>query len=201
MKSLYESILSSTNVGKAPLVRAWLEEHDIKNYTINTRGEIDIDGDVDLSYKNIKEFPYFIQFGTIKGNFDCKHNNLTSLKGVPREVKETFDCSCNDLTSLEGAPEKVGRSFDCAHNYITSLEGAPDKIKGYFDCGCNEIKDLKGAPKVVGGYFDCGDNNLTSLKGSPKVVGGNFICRNNTARFSEEDVNKVCKVESKSIWV
>ena len=199
MKSLYESILSSTNTGKAPLIRAWLEEHGIKNYTINTQGEIDINGDIKITYKNIKEFPYFIQFGTIKGNFDCKHNNLISLKGAPREVKGTFDCACNDLTSLEGAPEKVGGSFDCAHNYITSLEGAPDKIKGYFDCGCNEIKDLKGAPKVVGGYFHCGDNNLTSLKGSPKVVGGNFICRNNLVQFSEEDVSKVCKVEN--IWV
>ena len=199
MKSLYESILSSTNTGKAPLVRAWLEEHGIKNYTINTQGEIDINGDIKITYKNIKEFPYFIQFGTIKGNFDCKHNNLISLKGAPREVKGTFDCACNDLTSLEWAPAKVGGSFDCAHNYITSLEGAPDKIKGYFDCGCNEIKDLKGAPKVVGGYFHCGDNNLTSLKGSPKVVGGNFICRNNPVQFSEDDVSKVCKVEN--IWV
>ena len=199
MKSLYESILSSTNTGKAPLIRAWLEEHGIKNYTINTQGEIDINGDIKITYKNIKEFPYFIQFGTIKGNFDCKHNNLISLKGAPREVKGTFDCACNDLTSLEWAPAKVGGSFDCAHNYITSLEGAPDKIKGYFDCGCNEIKDLKGAPKVVGGYFHCGDNNLTSLKGSPKVVGGNFICRNNPVQFSEDDVSKVCKVEN--IWV
>ena len=199
MKSLYESILSSTNTGKAPLVRAWLEEHGIKNYTINTRGEIDVDGDIKITYKNIKEFPSFIQFGTVKGNFDCKHNNLTSLKGVPREVKGDFDCACNDLTSLEGAPEKVGRSFDCAHNHLTSLEGAPDKIKGYFDCGSNNIEDLKGAPKVVSGYFSCNDNNLTSLKGSPKVVGGNFICRNNIAQFSEDDVKKVCKVEN--IWV
>ena len=199
MKSLYESILSSTNTGKVSLVRAWLEEHGIKNYTINKQGEIDINGDIEITYENIKEFPYFIQFGTIKGNFDCKHNNLISLKGAPREVKGTFDCACNDLTSLEGAPWKVGGSFDCAHNNLTSLEGAPDKIKGYFDCGCNEIKDLKGAPKVVGGYFHCGDNNLTSLKGSPKVVGGNFICRNNLVQFSEDDVSKVCKVEN--IWV
>ena len=179
MKTLYESILSSTNTGKISLVRAWLEEHDIKNYTINTRGEIDIDGDIKLTYKNIKEFPYFIQFGTVKGNFDCKHNNLISLKGVPREVKGNFDCSCNDLTSLEGAP---------------------DKIKGYFDCGSNNIEDLKGAPKVVGGYFDCGNNNLTSLKGSPKVVGGNFFCNSNIAQFSEADVRKLCKVKT-SIWV
>ena len=200
MKSLYESILSSTNTGKVSLVRAWLEEYGIKNYTINQLGEIDINGDIKLTYKNIKEFPYFIQFGTVKGNFDCKHNNLTSLKGVPREVKGIFDCSCNDLTSLEGAPEKVEGSFDCAHNDLTSLEGAPEKIKGYFDCGSNNIKDLKGAPKVVGGYFDCGDNNLTSLKGAPKEVGGNFFCQNNTAQFSKNDVIKVCKVE-KSIWV
>ena len=201
MKSLYESILSSTNTGKAPLVRAWLEEHGIKNYTINNKGEIDVDGDVKLTYKNIKEFPYFIQFGTVKGNFDCKHNNLTSLKGVPREVKGTFDCSRNDLTSLEGAPKKVGEDFDCAHNYITSLKGVPDKIKGSFDCGGNNLEDLKGAPKVVGGYFSCKNNNLTSLKGAPRVVGGNFWCTYNTAQFSEDDVNKVCKVESKSIWV
>lgn len=199
MKSLYESILSSTNTGKAPLIKAWLEEHGIKNYTINNKGEIDVDGDIELTYMNIKEFPSFIQFGTVKGNFDCKHNNLTSLKGVPREVKGDFDCACNDLTSLEGAPEKVGRSFDCAHNYLTSLKGAPDKIKGYFDCTSNNIEDLKGAPKVVSGYFSCNDNNLTSLKGSPKVVGGNFICRNNIAQFSEDDVKKVCKVEN--IWV
>lgn len=200
MKSLYESILSSTNTGKVSLVRAWLEDHGIKNYTINSKGEIDIDEDVKLTYKNIKEFPYFIQFGTVKGNFDCKHNNLISLKGVPREVKGNFDCSCNDLTSLEGAPEKVGRSFDCAHNHLTSLDGAPDKIKGYFDCRSNSIEDLKGAPKVVGGYFDCGNNNLTSLKGSPKAVGGNFFCNSNIAQFSEADVRKLCKVKT-SIWV
>lgn len=200
MKTLYESILSSTNTGKVSLVKAWLEEYGIKNYTINQQGEIDINGDIKLTYKNIKEFPYFIQFGTVKGNFDCKHNNLTSLKGVPREVKGNFDCACNDLTSLEGAPAKVGGSFDCAHNHLTSLDGAPEKIKGYFDCGSNNIKDLKGAPKVVGGYFDCGDNNLTSLKGAPKEVGGNFFCQNNTAQFSENDVRKVCKVKT-SIWV
>lgn len=200
MKTLYESILSSTNTGKVSLVKAWLEEYGIKNYTINQQGEIDINGDIKLTYKNIKEFPYFIQFGTVKGNFDCKHNNLTSLKGVPREVKGNFDCACNDLTSLEWAPAKVGGSFDCAHNHLTSLKGAPEKIKGYFDCGSNNIKDLKGAPKVVGGYFDCGDNNLTSLKGAPKEVGGNFFCQNNTAQFSENDVRKVCKVKT-SIWV
>ena len=200
MKSLYENILSSTNAGKVSLVKAWLDEHNIKNYTINTRGEIDVDGDIKITYKNIKEFPSFIQFGTVKGNFDCKHNNLTSLKGVPREVKGNFDCSCNDLTSLEGAPEKVGRSFDCAHNHLTSLDGAPDKIKGYFDCRSNSIEDLKGAPKVVGGYFDCGNNYLTSLKGSPKAVGGNFFCNSNIAQFSETDVRKLCKVKT-SIWV
>ena len=174
MKSLYESILSSTNTGKASLVRAWLEEYGIKNYTINNKGEIDVNGDVKLSNKNIRELPYFIQFGTVKENFFCSWNGLTSLKGVPREVKGTFDCACNNLTSLEGAPKKVGRNFNCDHNYLTSLEGAP---------------------REVGESFYCNNNKLNSLKGAPKEIGGGFFCKNNTTKFTEDDVRKLCKVK------
>ena len=200
MKTLYESILSSTRSGKAPLIKAWLEEHGIKNYTINTRGEIDIDGDIKLTYKNIKEFPSFIQFGTVKGNFDCKNNNLISLKGVPREVKGNFDCSFNNLTSLEGAPREVGGSFNCYDNRLTTLEGAPKEIGIDFNCYSNKLTTLKGAPKKIGRSFNCCNNQLTSLNGAPKNVGGSFVGYKNKTKFTKDDVNKVCKVE-KMIYV
>lgn len=51
----------------------------------------------------------------VEGDFDCNHNNLTSLKGAPKSVDGDFDCSFNNLTSLEGAPTKVGGNFSC-HN-------------------------------------------------------------------------------------
>ena len=136
MKSLYESILSSTNAGKASLIRAWLDEHNIKNYTINSKGEIDVNGRVDLRVYDFEAFPSYIQFGTVKGDFYW-HDKIASLKGAPRKVEKSFFCDYANLTTLEGAPKKVG---------------------------------------------------------------GDFYCNNNTTKFTEDDVNKVCKVE-KDIYI
>ena len=140
MKTLYESILSSTRSGKAAIT-SWLEEYGIKNYTLNARGEIDVDGDVDLSSKGLTEFPPYIQFGTVKGNFLCDLNRLTTLKGAPIEVGKVFDCSFNRLVSLEGAPLRV-KYFDCSSNKLTSLEGAPKKAD-FFNCKNNTTKFSK----------------------------------------------------------
>ena len=174
MKSLYESILSSTNTGKTALIRAWLDKNDIKNYTINDKGEIDVDGSVVLTNNNFGEFPKYIQFNIVKRNFYCSYNKLTSLKGAPKKVGGDFECSFNNLTTLEGAPIEVGGRFDCSFNKIISLEGAPN---------------------IVDGYFNCTNNKLTSLKGAPKKVGGNFYCQDNATKFTEVDVMNVCKVK------
>ena len=39
-------------------IEAWCEEMGIKNYTINSKGEIDVDGRVDLNNKDFKELTY-----------------------------------------------------------------------------------------------------------------------------------------------
>lgn len=217
MKSLYESILSSTNTGKVSLVRAWLDEHNIKNYTINSKGEIDVNGDVNLINSGLTELPSYIQFGTVKGNFFYNNNNLTTLKGAPKKIGGDFECSYNKLTSLKGAPNEVGGSFDCSFNNLISLEGAPIEINSYFDCSNNKLTSLKGSPIGVDGSFNCRNNKLTTLKGAPEKVGDWFHCDNNKltylegapkeakyfncekniTRFSKKDVRKVCKVEKK----
>ena len=94
-------------------IEAWCEEMGIKNYTINPKGEINVDGSVDLRNKNLKELPY--KFGEVNRYFSLNSNkNLTSLKNCPNYVKEYFTCSlCSQLDSLEGCPEKVDGDFYC----------------------------------------------------------------------------------------
>ena len=97
-------------------IEAWCDEMGIKNYTINDKDEIDVDGHVDLREKDLKELPY--KFGKITGSegvftmYKCK--NLISLRNCPNIVDAYFSCSnCTKLDSLEGCPKKVGVDFYC----------------------------------------------------------------------------------------
>ena len=94
-------------------IKSWCDEMGIENYTINSRGEIDVDVRVNLRNKNFKELPY--KFGEINGYFDIGNNpNLTSLKNCPNIVKELFVCDfCPQLNSLDGCPIEVGARFYC----------------------------------------------------------------------------------------
>ena len=96
-------------------IEAWCDEMGIKNYTINSKGEIDVNGFVDLRSENFKELPY--KFSKIEGWFSLRNcKNLTSLKNCPYEVGEYFSCSfCPQLDSLKECPKKVGRDFFCTN--------------------------------------------------------------------------------------
>ena len=96
-------------------IEAWCEEMGIQNYTINSKGEIEVNGRVNLNDKDFKELPY--KFGRVTGWFDIGNNqNLTSLKNCPNKiVGDYFRCSlCPQLDSLEGCPGEVGLSFYCS---------------------------------------------------------------------------------------
>ena len=94
-------------------IEAWCDEMGIEKYTINSKGEIDVNGSVELTNRGFKELPY--KFGKVRGYFnigDCK--NLTSLKNCPYFVGDSFACDyCSKLDSLEGCPKEVGGSFWC----------------------------------------------------------------------------------------
>ena len=96
-------------------IEAWCEEMGIKNYTINSQGEIDVDGNVYINNKDFKELPY--KFGTVGDYFSlgrCK--NLTSLKNCPDYIKTWFACdNCSNLDSLEGCPKEVCGDFYCSN--------------------------------------------------------------------------------------
>ena len=162
----------------------WGKLNNSKSFKYNPEtNRFDYEGS--LSRGRLKEYVntngdgFTINFGKIKGKFDCSKLDLVSLKGAPTEVGGEFYCSNNKLTSLEGAPQIVGRDFECYYNNLTSLKGAPQKVGRNFDCSKLGLTSLEGAPQKVGGCFDCSENKLTSLEGAPQTVGGNFWCYKN----------------------
>ena len=138
-----QSPKASMGVGKIAQIKAWLDEMEVANYTINDDFTIDVNKTVILQHRDLKEFPSFIKFGKIEEFFSCSHNRLTSLEGAPKSVKGDFYCYENQLTSLEGAPKSVRGCFDCSDNQLTSLEGSPESVGGTFYCQNNITKFTK----------------------------------------------------------
>jgi hypothetical protein len=83
-----------------------------KYWKLNSKGEVDVDGNVDMTNKNLTEIP--VKFGRVEGRFDCSNNNLTTLKNCPTYINggfSSFDCGGNKLTSLEYCPDSIGGSY------------------------------------------------------------------------------------------
>jgi hypothetical protein len=179
-------------------IDAWLKEMKIKDYVINNDLTVDVDGDVNLSSKNLTEIP--IQFGSVKnffiinnkltslvgspfevdGYFYCQNNQLTTLKGAPQVVNGTFNCSHNKLTNLKGSPREVDGIFDCSYNLLTNLEGGPESVLSAYNCNNNQINTLKSTSFIsLGENFNCANNQLANLEGVPSVIEGSLDCSNN----------------------
>lgn len=124
------TILSRKLYDPKVAIYKWLDEYSIKNYTLNDKGEIDVDGDVNLSRHDLTELPPYIQFGTIKGDFDCSFNQLTSLKGVPKKIEGNFDCNFNQLTicSDDALPIEVTKNVFC----IDAFKALPESLEKIF---------------------------------------------------------------------
>ena len=108
----WSGIKKQTNIEN---IKAWCDEMDIQNYTINSQGEIDVNDNVDLDNTYFKELPY--KFGTVNGWFTLSNNKkLNSLKNCPYHIskKHMFDIEgCSNLDSLEGFPKIVGGAVYC----------------------------------------------------------------------------------------
>ncbi len=148
------------------------KKYDIRNYTINPDGSIDVDGDVYLSQKALYNIP--IKFNKVNGDFRCTDNNITSLENCPNEVNGDFNCNNNNLTTLEGCPIRVGGMFDCSENKLTNLMGSPERVNGYFHCSNNELTSLKGIPMIIGGSLFLLENPIKIIDSSIEV-GGDVI--------------------------
>ena len=137
------------------------EKYNIKNYTI-VDGLVNVNGDVDLSYKKLTEIP--LRFGRVTGYFDCGNNKLTTLKGSPLYVSGHFYCSDNNLTNLKYSPIEVGGDYYCGfNNNLKTLRGLEEcffmKNIGCFRTPVSELFSL-----FVDKEWSCADvNRLNDL--------------------------------------
>jgi len=154
----------------------WLDEMQIKGYSIREDLLVNVVGDVELSQKQLTSIP--VEFNHVAGIFDCSENFLTTLKGCPKTLNDTFDCSHNLLTSLHFAPTVAPKSFYCANNRLTSLEGVPKNIGETFHCPNNLLNSLWGGPEIVGEYYRCTGNPIMTLDFLPEQVGAHFSIDN-----------------------
>ncbi len=122
--------------------QVWLDLMGVKNYTIHDDLTVDVNGSVDISFEGLTCIP--VQFGVVKGDFNCYFNHLTTLIGAPNTC-EWFLCYGNHLTSLDGAPKEC-TTFDCSGNRLTDLAGMPLDCKTV-DCTENPyLRDINMAP-------------------------------------------------------
>ena len=148
-------------------------KYNITNYTINIDGSIDVDGSVDLSYKNLTKLP--LTFNKVSGSFYCYNNQLTTLKGCPKEVGMDFSCSTNKLTSLEGSPKEVGGCFYCFNNKLITLEGGPTRLGGYFYCENNPLPKIILKSKYIKKILIEGDDFYIWKKGKLDMSCFNYM--------------------------
>jgi len=135
------------------------KEYDIRNYTINSDGSIDVDNDVDLFELNLTKLP--LAFNKISGYFNCCNNKLTTLEGAPKYVGEHFMCEYNSLTSLKGGPDYVHGYYDCSNNKLTSLEYAPKNTMLSFYCNDNKIINFNNFDIKIERDFDIENNTIS----------------------------------------
>jgi len=139
------------------------KEYNINNYTINSDGSIDVDGDVDLSSKKLDKIP--LRFRDVSGDFWCYDNKkLKDLSGAPSSVGGDFWCYDNKLTDLRGAPSSVGGDFWCHRNNLTHLVGAPSSVGGDFWCHRNKIWAFYGLSENFStSSFECEKNPIYTI--------------------------------------
>jgi len=103
--------LNSLGIGKIQLIKNWLDEYDIENYTINDDFTIDVKGNVVFGADTLKKLPDFIQFNIVSGYFDLQGVGIETLKGCPYECND-FSCSHNiNLKSLKYGPQIINNQL------------------------------------------------------------------------------------------
>ena len=115
------------------------KNYNIRNYTINPDGSIDVDDIVYLSNILLTKLP--LKFNKV-GYFDCSYNKFKSLEGSPIEVNGSFWCNNNELTSFEFSPKIIRGSFYCEWNNIKTFEYFPSFVKIGFYCLGNPIYQI-----------------------------------------------------------
>jgi hypothetical protein len=148
---------------------------NIENYSINSSGSVDVDGNVALSSRNLTVMP--LRFHKVMGHFNINNNILTTLRGTPLAVGGNFNCFNNQLTNFSGGPKWVGGDFYAHQNKLTSLKGSPSEVVGnYYISGNEYLENLVGCTLKIGGNFSFDDTLVSTFSGDDDIVfSGDFF--------------------------
>lgn len=155
MEKTYEGFL---NIFKHRDIKRVCNKYNIKNYTINDDGSIDVANSFalhDVTRSNL------LKFRNVDGNFYYSLHTST-LEGCPINVGGNFICRVNGLTSLDGGPKRVGDNYDCSDNQLTSLVGCASSIGGELNCSYNNITSFEGFPNFTR-KLNCNNNPVCAV--------------------------------------
>lgn len=164
-------------------------QYQIKNFSINPDGSIDVDGNVDLSSRNLTALP--LRFRRIMGNFNVQNNNLTTLVGGPLSVGGDFNCFNNELTTFASGPKWIGGDFYAYNNKLISLQGSPNEVVGsYYISGNDNLTSLIDCTLKIGANFSFDDILFSTFSGEEDIeYNGNFFL--NETNFQKSDARKL----------
>lgn len=166
-------------------------QYQIENYSINPDGSIDVDGNVDLSSRNLFILP--LKFRRVLGNFNVQNNQLTNLYGSPIAVGGNFNSFNNQLTNFTNGPKWVGGDLYAYNNKLASLEGSPDEVVGnYYISGNEYLENLAGCTLKIGANFSF-DDILSTYSGEEDILfEGDFFL--NETNYSASNAMKLPNV-------
>ncbi len=124
---------------------------------------------LDVSRLDITEFPAALATCTVKGDFSCYHNKITSFKNSP-EVKGRIIAFHNKyLNSLAGMKEGV-KEVDLSYcPSLPAITGIPEGVEDVGVDKCPLLPSIKDLPQSVK-FLSCDDCTFTSLEGiSPRI--------------------------------
>ena len=148
--------------------------YNIENYSINSDYSVDVDGNVNLSSRNLTVMP--LRFHKVMGHFTINNNLLTTLSGGPLAVGGNFNCYYNKLINFAGGPKWVGGDFYAYRNLLTSLKGSPDEVVGNYYVSANNLTNLSGSTLKIGGDFSFDDTLVSTFSRDDDIeFGGDFL--------------------------
>lgn len=153
MKSLYESILSSTNSGKRSLIEKWLS--DTKNvfgpgnkqldYKIKSDNTIEvIDKYFWITFEGYDQLPEYIKFANYEGHIilgksgGFSEHRINSFEGLPKKIKKLSVYCGTKTTCFPKLDVEMSNKFAFCGPKINMYEGLHIKFN-------NEDNGLPGA--------------------------------------------------------
>lgn len=164
------------------------------SYSINSNGEIYVEGDVNLFNLNLRSIPF--KFGKVTGDFIICANKLTNLKNSPKWVGGDFDAWKNKLITLDGGPVYVGGAYRIYSNQLSSLDGMPKLYGGsYCSIAYNKV-DFPSDEPFKHTLFKPGDN--ISIHFGKNEIDSYTVPDKNSENFNKKVKEYLEEIDSKN---